>query len=160
MMTVLALGVTIIYNYDRMKQVEQSLALLTNQGDSQKEFVTDQAEAVMFHMEEEQISETQESMATEEETFTVSQLQSVAETESQEQTEETTQKETETEPDEAANGTVTGTARASYTIKVGDTLAGISEMYYGSADRVADICSLNGIMQEDTILPGQKILLP
>lgn len=160
MMTVLALGVTIIYNYDRMKQVEQSLALLTNQVDSQKEFVTDQAEAVMFHMEEEQISESQESMATEEETFTVSQLQSAAETESQEQTEETTQKETETEPDEAVNGTVTGTARASYTIKVGDTLAGISEMYYGSADRVADICSLNGIMQEDTILPGQKILLP
>ena len=52
-MTVLALGVTIVYNYDRMKQVEQSLAILSDHVDSQREYVTDQAdsaEAVISHM--------------------------------------------------------------------------------------------------------------
>ena len=52
------------------------------------------------------------------------------------------------------------TARASYTVKVGDTLAGISQMYYGTTEKVQEICELNGITYEDPILPGQKILLP
>lgn len=50
--------------------------------------------------------------------------------------------------------------RASYVVKVGDTLATISEMYYGTLDKVEDICSLNGITDKNTILPGQKIVLP
>ena len=36
----------------------------------------------------------------------------------------------------------------------------ISEMYYGTTEKVQEICALNGISEEDTILPGQKILLP
>lgn len=50
--------------------------------------------------------------------------------------------------------------RASYVVKDGDTLATISEMYYGTLDKVEDICSLNGITDKNTILPGQKIVLP
>lgn len=73
-----------------------------------------------------------------------------------------TQTEAQTESTEDADTTVqtTAVARASYTVKAGDTLAGISEMYYGSLDKVAEICTLNGIDDENTILPGQKILLP
>lgn len=44
--------------------------------------------------------------------------------------------------------TAANQARASYTIKVGDTLAGISEMYYGTTEKVQEICALNGISEK------------
>ena len=48
----------------------------------------------------------------------------------------------------------------SYTIKRGDTLIGICMARYGSDERVAEICRLNGITNPDDIKVGQKILLP
>lgn len=47
-----------------------------------------------------------------------------------------------------------------YTVQKGDSLSRISEKYYGTMNRVKDICSLNGITSEDVIYAGQKILLP
>lgn len=47
-----------------------------------------------------------------------------------------------------------------YTIRQGDTLSGISIRYYGDMSRVAEICKINDMLEEDTIYPGQKILLP
>lgn len=155
-MTVLALGVTIIYNYDRMKQVEQSLAILSDHVDSQREYVTDQTgetESVISYITEntELDWNESESMTTENEAVTDASVNTQPETES---------KENEEQSEEAVQTLGEGKARASYTIKVGDTLAGISEMYYGNVEKVQDICKLNGISEEDTILPGQKILLP
>lgn len=49
---------------------------------------------------------------------------------------------------------------ASYTIKRGDTLIGISLQRYGTDKRVAEICSLNDIENPDDIKIGQKIFLP
>ena len=49
---------------------------------------------------------------------------------------------------------------ATYTIKRGDTLIGISLRNYGSNGKVAEICSLNGITDPDDIKIGQEILLP
>ncbi len=49
---------------------------------------------------------------------------------------------------------------ASYIIKEGDTLIGISVRNYGSDSRVADICAMNQIQNPDDIKVGQKILLP
>jgi len=48
----------------------------------------------------------------------------------------------------------------SYMIKAGDTLISISQQQYGNDERVAEICSLNGIENPDDIKVGQKILLP
>ena len=48
----------------------------------------------------------------------------------------------------------------SYTIKRGDTLIGICTARYGSDERLAEICSFNGITNPDDIKVGQKILLP
>lgn len=160
-MTVLALGVTVIYNYDRMKQVEQSLATLTGHVDSQIEYVTDQtesAEAVISRIKEESETGETESMTIEEEILTGTDVKHTAETESETLSEEQT--ESRVEPEDAVRTAGVTGAHASYTVKVGDTLAGISEMYYGTLERVQEICSLNGISDEDTILPGQKILLP
>ena len=168
-MTILALGVTIIYSYDRMKQVEQSLAILSNHVDSQKEYVTDQpesAEEVISHIKdvtEETETVSLEDITVEEETFAGTAFWNQTEQEKTEpETETVSEKETaaETESQDAQNTIGNATARASYTVKVGDTLAGISQMYYGTTEKVQEICSLNGITDEDPILPGQKILLP
>lgn len=48
----------------------------------------------------------------------------------------------------------------SYTIKRGDTLIGICLARYGSDEKVAEICSFNGITNPDDIKEGQKIFLP
>lgn len=168
-MTILALGVTIIYSYDRMKQVEQSLAILSNHVDSQKEYVADQpesAEEVISHIKdvtEETETVSLEDITVEEETFTGATFWNQTEQEKTEpETEAVSEKETaaETESQDAQNTIGNVTARASYTVKMGDTLAGISQMYYGTTEKVQEICSLNGITDEDPILPGQKILLP
>lgn len=168
-MTILALGVTIIYSYDRMKQVEQSLAILSNHVDSQKEYVTDQpesAEEVISHIKdvtEETETVSLEDITVEEETFAGATFWNQTEQEKTEpETEVVSEKETaaETESQDAQNTIGNVTARASYTVKMGDTLAGISQMYYGTTEKVQEICSLNGITDEDPILPGQKILLP
>lgn len=47
-----------------------------------------------------------------------------------------------------------------YTVVRGDTLSKISERYYGTLQKVAEICLLNHIDQEDIIYEGQIILLP
>lgn len=48
----------------------------------------------------------------------------------------------------------------SYTVQRGDTLIGICLSRYGSDARVAEICSLNNIVNPDDIKVGEKILLP
>ena len=162
-MTVLALGVTIVYNYDRMKQVEQSLAILSDHVDSQREYVTDQTEQVISHIQNdaEEAEEKTGMITVEEDTITGESVTTVAETEKTEESDETdeTEMQERLQPEDAVR-TAGNPAKASYTVKVGDTLAQISEMYYGNAEKVREICELNGITEEDTILPGQKILLP
>lgn len=168
-MTILALGVTIIYSYDRMKQVEQNLAILSNHVDSQKEYVTGQpesAEEVVSHIKdvtEETETMSLEDITVEEETLMGTTFWNQTEQEKTEpETEMASEKNvvTEKEPQDAQNTIGDASARASYTVKVGDTLAGISQMYYGTTEKVQEICNLNGITDEDPILPGQKILLP
>lgn len=50
--------------------------------------------------------------------------------------------------------------QAEYTARDGDTLAIVCRMYYGNLDKLQEICDLNGITDPNTILPGQKIVLP
>lgn len=45
-------------------------------------------------------------------------------------------------------------------IQRGETLNGISKMYYGDISQVGAICELNGITNSDNIQVGQKIILP
>lgn len=49
---------------------------------------------------------------------------------------------------------------AAYVIKAGDTLADICSRYYGSLDRLEEICEVNEIADANRIMPGQKIVLP
>ncbi|MDO5541213.1 MAG: LysM domain-containing protein [Eubacteriales bacterium] len=182
--TILALGVTMIYNYDRMEAVERNLAMLTNNIDSQEQYLGENGTAqVMLHLEQEindNMTETEEETQQTEEPVmqqgegllnletellhSQEQKEEAAETlqgkntSESEKTETTESAETESVQETAVVPTTAG--RASYTVKAGDTLAGISEMYYGNMEKVEEICMLNGIDDENTILPGQKILLP
>ena len=153
-MTVLALGITVIYNYDRMKAVEKSLTRLTGNVESQIEYVTDDfgdATPVMVHIEESETEKTESNSESEVETN--------GETTLDTETEEGSEAAMANDTEETA-GVSASAPRASYLVKVGDTLADISKMYYGDLSMVSEICELNGITDENTILPGQKILLP
>lgn len=181
-LTILALGVTMIYNYDRMKEVERNLAMLTNNIDSQQQYLDENGTAqVMLHLEQEISDEMQETETQKMEETIMQQGESLENPETelselreqQEEAAETlqgqkasetgsteTMESTETEAAQETAVVSTTAGRASYTVKTGDTLAGISEMYYGNLEKVEEICTLNGIDDENTILPGQKILLP
>lgn len=60
----------------------------------------------------------------------------------------------------AASETSSRAIHSSYVIREGDTLANICSRYYGSLDRVEEICSVNHIADANMIMPGQKIVLP
>lgn len=47
-----------------------------------------------------------------------------------------------------------------YTVKAGDTLAGISFKLYNSANYVKKIMKLNNIVDQDKIIEGQKLIVP
>lgn len=47
-----------------------------------------------------------------------------------------------------------------YIVQSGDTLAKISRDFYGSDEKISEICSLNGITNGDYIQAGEIILLP
>ena len=49
---------------------------------------------------------------------------------------------------------------ASYTIRMGDTLADICNQYYGSLDKLELLCQVNHIPDANLIMPGQRIVLP
>ena len=47
-----------------------------------------------------------------------------------------------------------------YVVQRGDTLRSICMSVYGNYDRVAEVCAQNGIINPDSILYGQTLLLP
>lgn len=59
-----------------------------------------------------------------------------------------------------AASTPTTSYQSSYTVKYGDTLANICRMYYGNVDKLEEVCEINGIADPNTIIMGQKIVLP
>ena len=56
--------------------------------------------------------------------------------------------------------TVSRAIMASYVIKQGDTLADICNRYYGSMEKLEELCEANHIENANMIMPGQKIVLP
>lgn len=60
---------------------------------------------------------------------------------------------------DAETSAQTGT-QDSYVIRPGDTLYQISITKYGTMDKVAEICRMNGIEEDEIIYPGQIIVLP
>ena len=61
---------------------------------------------------------------------------------------------------ETVEPTENSVVQESYTVQMGDTLAGISRAHYGTDDKISEICDLNGIENGDYIQAGEIILLP
>ena len=56
--------------------------------------------------------------------------------------------------------TVTGGDAQPYTIKSGDNLSKVSQLFYGSASKYGEIAEANGISNPDHIQVGQQINIP
>lgn len=201
-LTILIIGVTMVNNYGRMKDMEVTLQEMAL-GETQKETSALEASAQAEgekNQEKTALNETEKTWVLKE-----SSTESTAMTESGSQTKETTvqtaetaqsrsteqqmdrqssqseknsetntqttEKETNAQTNTDAQGSMSASSRstasdhvaqyqAEYTVREGDTLAIVCRMYYGNLDKLQEICDLNGITDPNTILPGQKLVLP
>ena len=201
-LTILIIGVTMVNNYGRMKDMEvtlQEMALGETQKETKALTASAQAEGEK-NQEKTALNETEKTWVLKE-----SSTESTAMTESGSQTKETTvqtaetaqsrsteqqmdrqssqseknsetntqttEKETNAQTNTDAQGSMSASSRstasdhvaqyqAEYTVREGDTLAIVCRMYYGNLDKLQEICDLNGITDPNTILPGQKLVLP
>lgn len=228
-LTILVLGVTIINNYDKMKQIEATMSQLAEEQNEQRQSMLSQSEAQTVNVTgtaetekhqneaesetaqaeaENTMSETEEGAAKAASSGTVTAdgetvtgesetvEASAAETEDWEEEtgeDDSVQTSASTALDDFAD-TITSQAlqernysaedpqqvveteelgktdevleaanrqsRSMYTVRYGDTLADISVKYYGTLEKVEEICELNGIDDANLIVPGEKIVLP
>lgn len=148
-LALLAMGVTIVSNYDKMREMEISINRL--------EVTADATTA----------PEYQEAMATSEQpvfSATGNDAQMTSEPVTEVVTEElTTEMPTETtEPALTTEAVLPAAAQEPqyYIIQEGDSLSSIAFSYYGDADLAEKIAQVNEIGIADNIFVGQKILLP
>ena len=80
---------------------------------------------------------------------------SIAESESQEEPESPSESQMETESAISA-----ALASGTYQIQPGETLYGICLKLYGNGSRLDEICRLNGLEDENKIMAGQNLILP
>lgn len=165
-------GISMINQYDKMKQMGQSIDHLALAMEERKlpelsydneEYYNPVTDNAAYVKEDKVIEETQETEGAlvesgekEEETAVQAMSQNVR-TVLPEKTEPQQKSEQEkTEPQQK-----TGQAEPEfYIVKEGDTLAQISRNLYGTSSRLVDLCELNQIEDPNNIIVGQKILLP
>lgn len=152
-LAILAMGITVIGNYDKMKQMEVSInrleltaeqnneeyaAVLATEAPDKPSAVTTEAASV---------SDAKEEPATEKETVTAAT--------SEEANGEKNDISTEQTLPAMTNGNPTY-----YTIKLGDSLTSIAEELYGDIKYAEDIAKANNMNIDDKIYEGQQIILP
>ena len=130
---ILAIGITIINNYDKMKDMEGAVNHLVEYFKEEKEYIAEDKEIETVIV--------RSNLTTEQETTTK---------EIEEETKETAQ----TIP-AMSQGVATY-----YTVKEGDTLMSISKKMYHSTKYVELIKKANEITDENKIFPGDKIVIP
>lgn len=141
----LAVGVLYLNDYQKLRGTEKVIASLEEQGQKKETEKPEAVTPVNAPVKEEKETELS---------------QTTPEDEMQEEQPEKTSKE---EPVENAKEPKEETATAthtSYTIQPGDTMTRISIKNYGTIKKIKEICELNQMSENDTIYPGQKILLP
>lgn len=163
----LALGITVINSYDRLKNLEIALHrmdLMTEEGTEEPVTNVVSVNANVEPMEDDTASDTQ---VTEQPTSS-DEISSITEAgEHQENTESETTHTDSTDADttEAQEGTDTtpvsaGVTPQYYTVQDGDTLSSISFSMYHSILYVDNIMEANEMQNGDEIYVGQQILIP
>lgn len=145
-LVVLVIGVTMINNYERMQNVQNTLNETTknNEEEAKEEIVETLGQVV--ELEDPDVSEEVTNPSNEEgEDVTIDTPQEPVTEEQTPQSEET----------------VSGVQMEEiYIVEKGDTIASISRKIYGDISRVEEICELNGLEDGNLIMIGQKLLLP
>lgn len=155
-MVILVIGITMINNYEKMKQVELALQNLTQNLENQQNVSADLnnneewMETRPEQVETQNGKEDEKKEAQEEEEKTVPEEYEVSDTKWKEET---------MELKETAVETVMQVPEF-YTVQKGDTLLDISRKFYGDDRYIQEICEQNNIEDIDKIFAGEKILLP
>ena len=160
-LVVLIIGVTMINNYDKMRNVQKSLDEMTesiSKSEKTEEEDKEENESVetlgnIVDIEQEEVSQedtTEEDASGEEDT----QNEGTTEEKVEDKTEEVTEQTTEEED------TSSVTATKTYVVEEGDTLESICRKEYGGVEQLEVICELNQLEDGNLIFIGQKLLLP
>lgn len=158
---VLAIGVTMMNNYDKMKNMEAALNSLTQNiaGTGDK---TDQQQTVAANVTVEKVegkvSPTQPETQTE--TQPETQTETQPETQTEAQTESEPEETTQASQQEPTASVMEPKAGVYHTVQEGETLTAISMAVYHTDAMVEAIKEANGIADENKIYPGQEIYLP
>ncbi len=167
---VLAIGVTMMNNYDKMKGMEAALNSLTQnilggKNDTREEDM--EKDTVPANVMVEKVDGKIKPTETLAEESTPSELQTESEPETQAPTEpetepQQTQPEVQTTPktEEPTRAVMEPKAGTYYTVAKGETLTAISIAVYHTDTMVEAIKEANGIEDENKIYPGQEIYLP
>jgi LysM repeat protein len=138
-LVVLVIGVTMINNYDKMKNVQQSLDKITEsvskkeEGEEKEEIIETLGDVVASESEEDLEEENHDSVD-----------------------EETNEMTDDTTVDNLSEEVITKT----YIVEEGDTLESICRSEYGGIEQMEAICRLNQLEDGNLIFIGQKLLLP
>lgn len=166
----LAIGISVVNNYDKMKNMEVSINRLELTSGENSTEENDVAEvAVMDLVSEEGTTVAEEDSGDTEEDFYVDDGSSAennsAENNSGEETStgDTTAESTETQPEpttEQSLPVMTGGNPTYYEVKPGDTLTSISLSNFNSIHYIDAIAEANNMSVDDKIYAGQKIIIP
>ncbi len=172
----IVIGISLVNNYDKMKTVQNSIAVLSravdekNTDDSSGETAVqnEQTAEELASADSPQSAETEAAAPeTEQEAVPVSgeivQPETVPETLGEGDAADPASAPTE-DPGQAVGTSENAEALLSesdyYIVQKGDTLAGISKKVYGDISHVEAICKMNGLKDGNLIFIGEKLLLP
>ncbi len=154
-LALLAMGITVVSNYDKMKEMEVSINRLEVTAEGTKD--DDYVEA----MAEDSLASDLDIQPTETDVTEITEVTEVTETAVPEVTDVqpvTTEALPATEQVLAGDGAVQ--TEEYYFIQEGDSLSSIAFTFYGDAERAKDIAEANDISINDNIFVGQKIVIP
>lgn len=171
-LTVCVLGVNMLNNYEKMKNIEDAITVMSNRTqDATESLVETEATESSVIIESVKGNVTKETETETGQTETTGQG-----SDAQSSTEQTSAQSADTQNTDAQNAdTETAQTDASaqvlteaetiqlqgyYIVQKGDNLAAISRKIYGSTDKMSDICKKNAIENSDEIYAGQKLMLP
>lgn len=152
-LALLAMGITVVSNYDKMKEMEVSINRLEVTAEANRDDTYVEAMATTEEMSATGMDA--QSTATDVPELTETDTTEAIVTEVQQDVTEAVT--TAIEQVMADDGAF---SQEYYIIQEGDSLSSIAFTFYGDAERAKDIADANDIAIEDSIFVGQKIVIP
>lgn len=144
--TVLVIGITMINNYEKMKTMEETLANISNSvGTNAQSLEVVNQKNVKKEADKTKVENI---------------LGEVVPQERKEEVEAETKVNPGSPPRESGQAVSSSNVNQYYTVVEGDTMASISQKFYGNLEKVEEIRISNNLENSEMIYPGQKIFLP